>query len=270
MDAKVGIIGAGPAGVAAAVQLKRFDISSTIFEKDRIGGLIRNAHRVDNTMLFPNGISGKNFAALLEEYVKKYRISVVHREVQSARVRDSIILTTDIGEFEFEYLVVATGTRPNRLPYPGVHYHITELDSQYDSIMIIGGGDIALDYALSAAQIASEVIVLHRSELKALPALQEEVGNERKIRLLRGAVLDIAENVVRTTCGAFKVDKIIGAIGRVPNVEIVERITHPNVFLAGDVKNGIYRQSSLAIADGIRAAMDIWRRERYGAPAGNR
>ncbi len=269
MDAKVGIIGAGPAGVAAAVQLQRFNIKSMVFEKDTVGGLIRNAHRVDNTMLFPEGISGREFALRLEEYAARYSIEIRNMEIKKVSPGDEIILEGK-EKFMFKYVIVATGTRARKLRFPGFQYSVISLRGPCNRALIVGGGDIALDYALTAAKKCREVIVLHRSELKALPALQLEVKENKKIRLIRGEIVNVEDNIAHTTAGSFQADVFLGAIGRVPNIEILGGIIHPRIYLAGDVKNGIYRQSSLAIADGIRAAMDIWRRERYGAPAGNR
>ncbi len=124
----VGIIGAGPAGVSAAMQLKRYKINSVIFEKRKIGGLIENAHRVENTMLFPNGIRGVEFVKILEEYARKYELNVIYEEAKKIKTGARIIVNTENGEYEFDYLIVAAGTRPRTLPFPEVKYHITEIE----------------------------------------------------------------------------------------------------------------------------------------------
>ncbi len=266
MDAQVGIIGAGPAGIAAGVQLKRFNIPSIIFEKREVGGLIANAYRVDNTLLFPEGISGKEFARRLKNYAERYKLEIHIEKAVRIEADEEIKVKTDMNEYSFKYLIVATGTRPKTLPFSGFRYHITDIKEKYEKILIVGGGDIALDYALSAAEKCSNVIVLYRSTLKALPALQKEVKENPRINLVRGEILDVSGKKAKTTAGMLTADVFLGAIGRIPNIEIVKGIVHPNIYLAGDVKNGIYRQSSLAIADGIRIAMEIWRRERYGNP----
>ncbi len=260
--APVGIIGAGPAGVSAAVQLKRYKIPSVLFEKRKIGGLIENAHRVENTMLFPNGLRGREFVKILEEYARKYELNVIYEEAKKIRKGERIIIKTENREYEFDYLIVSTGTRPRTLPFPEVKYHITEVE-KCDKILIIGGGDIAFDYALSASEKCKEVTLIYRSTIKALPVLADEVM-AKGIKIVRGAVEKIENGMAYTSAGIFEFDEVLAGIGRIPNVEIVEGIADSRIFVIGDAKNGIYRQSSLAIADGIRTAMKIWRVIKYG------
>ncbi|NJE61303.1 NAD(P)/FAD-dependent oxidoreductase [Thermococcus sp. 21S7] len=270
--ALVGIIGAGIGGIAAAVQLARYGIESVIFERDRIGGLIRNAYSVENTMFFPDGIKGERVVAILEEYVRRYNLKIVYEEVRAIRKADRRFeLETTSGIHRFKYLVVATGTRPRKLPFDGIIYHVAEVPRRhYGRVLIIGGGDVAFDYALTMSEVSDEVIILMRSEPKALPYLQELVKRRSNIRTLMGQVREIkpingkGKLLAETSAGDFEVDLVLGAIGRVPNIELVEGIEDDNLFLVGDVKNGIYRQTALAIADGIKTAMTIWRRERYG------
>ena len=257
METRVGIIGAGPAGISAAVQLKRYKIDSIVFEKRKIGGLIENAYRVENTMLYPNGLPGKEFVKILEKYAEKYRLEVIYENVKNVKLDEGFIVETKNNRYKFEYLIVATGTRPKKLKFHNINYHITEIKS-CDKILIIGGGDIAFDYALSSIDMCDEVTLLYRSEIKALPVLVDEVI-DRGVNILKGEVKNIEGKNVITTAGTFKVDNILAAIGRIPNIEIVDGINHPKMFLIGDVKNGIYRQTSLAISDGIRTAMQIWR-----------
>ncbi|ASJ04624.1 NAD(P)/FAD-dependent oxidoreductase [Thermococcus barossii] len=270
--ALVGIIGAGIGGIATAVQLARYGIESVIFERDRIGGLIRNASSVENTMFFPDGIKGAKVVEILEEYVKKYDLKILYEEVRSVKKAGGLFeVETASGVHRFKYLVVATGTRPRRLPFDGITYHVAEVpERHYGRVLIIGGGDVAFDYALTMSERSDEVIILMRSEPKALPYLQELVRKRSNIKTLMGQVWEIRpisgkqKLLARTSAGNFEADLVLGAIGRVPNIELVEGIEDDNLFLVGDVKNGIYRQTALAIADGIKTAMVIWRRERYG------
>ena len=270
--ALVGIIGAGIGGIATAVQLARYGIESVIFEKDRIGGLIRNAYSVENTMFFPDGINGEKVVEILEEYVRKYRLRIVYEEVRAVKKNGGLFeVETARGTYRFKYLVVATGTRPRKLPFDGIIYHGAEVPRRhYKRVLIIGGGDVAFDYALTMSEVSDEVIVLMRSEPKALPYLQELVKKRPNVRTLMGQIREIRpinvkqKLLARTSAGDFEVELVLGAIGRVPNVELVSGIEDDNLFLVGDVKNGIYRQTALAIADGIKTAMVIWRRERYG------
>ena len=268
--ALVGIIGAGIGGIATAVQLARYGIESVIFEKERIGGLIRNAYSVENTMFFPNGIKGERVVEILEDYVEKYDLKILYEEAKAVRkAGEHFEVETDNGTYRFKYLVVATGTRPRRLPFKGIIYHVAEVPRRhYGRVLIIGGGDVAFDYALTMSERADEVLILMRSEPKALPYLRGLVGARENIKALRGTVSSLRRRgekfLVETSVGTLEVDLVLGAIGRVPNIELVQGIEGDNLFLVGDVKNGIYRQTALAIADGIRTAMTIWGRERYG------
>ncbi|ADD09097.1 NAD(P)/FAD-dependent oxidoreductase [Candidatus Aciduliprofundum boonei] len=267
VSSKVAIVGAGPAGISTAVQLKRYKINSLIFEKDKIGGLVENAHRIENTMLFPEGISGKMFVKILEDYVKKYDIDIIYEEVKKVKMTKNFVIVTEKGRYEFEYLVIATGTRPKKLPFEGIKYHITEINP-CDKLLIIGGGDIAFDYALSARKMCKDITILYRSTIKALPILVDEVI-ERGITVVKGEIKSIKNHIAHTSIGKIEFDEILGAIGRIPNVEIVEDIASSRMFIIGDAKNGVYRQTSLAIADGVKTGMKIWRMMRYGNFEGN-
>ncbi|AIF69165.1 hypothetical protein PAP_03730 [Palaeococcus pacificus DY20341] len=270
--ALVGIVGAGIGGIATAVQLKRYGIESVIFERNKIGGLIRNAYSVENTMFFPNGIKGEKVVEILEEYVKKYDLKILREEVRDiSKSGEEFKVTTDKGQYSFKYVVVASGTRPKRLSINAsrLFYHVVDVpQGRFERVLIIGGGDVAFDYALTMSKRTREVIILMRSEPKALPLLQEYVKEKSNITLLRGQVWEVEEGeklLAKTTAGDFEVDVILAAIGREPNLEFAKAVLNErNLFLVGDVKNGIYRQTALSIADGIKTAMIIWRRERYG------
>ncbi len=269
MDALVGIIGAGPAGISAGVQLKRYGLSTLIFEKDRIGGLVRNAYLVENSMLYPQGIKGEDLAKILEKYTAIYALNIIFEKVvRIRREEDFFMVSTPSGDYTFKHLVVATGTRPRRLPFPGLKYHVTEMQGKYDHVLIIGGGEIALDYGLTMSERSRKVTILYRREIKANAYLLEAVKNRRNIELVKDTVQDIVTEGIGKKVLAqshiFNVDEVLVAIGREPNIEIVKGLEAPNLWLAGDVKNGIYRQTTIAIGDGIKVAMEIWRWEKYG------
>jgi len=113
-DAEVAIIGAGPAGIAAAVQLKRYGIEPLVFEKGRIGGLLWNANLVENYPGFPEGISGPELVGKLEAQLRKASIDVIYEEV--VRLEEGFGLKTEGGSYTADIVVVASGTEPRRFP----------------------------------------------------------------------------------------------------------------------------------------------------------
>lgn len=267
--ALVGIVGGGVGGIATAVQLKRYGIDSLIFEREAIGGLIRNAYSVENTMFFPDGIKGVRVAEILKEYVKKYELKILYEEVvRVLKKGDLFRVITGKGGYAFKYIVIGSGTKPKGLDLntPRLFYHVIDVpEGSFERVLIIGGGDVAFDYALTMSERANEVIILTRSEPKALPLLREYVKERKNVSVIRGQVLDVQGQLAKTTAGNFKFDIILVAIGREPNLDFAREILNEeNVFLIGDAKNGIYRQVALSIADGIKTAMEIWRRERHG------
>jgi thioredoxin reductase len=267
--ALVGIVGGGIGGIATAVQLKRYGIDALIFEREAIGGLIRNAYSVENTMFFPDGIKGVKVVEILQEYVKKYELKILYEEVVRILKKGNLFrVITNKGEYTFKYVVIASGTKPKRLNLntSRLFYHVIDVpEGNFERVLIIGGGDVAFDYALTMSERAKEVIILTRSEPKALPLLREYIKERKNVSVVKGQVLDVGERLAKTTAGNFEFDVILVAIGREPNLDFArEVLNEENVFLVGDVKNGIYRQTALSIADGIKTAMEIWRRERYG------
>ncbi len=267
--AVVGIVGGGPAGISAAVQLKRYGLEPVVFEKDEIGGLVRNAYSIRNSMYFPEGISGKRVASILKRYVEIYGIKVIYDEVIDIRYKEpEMVIYTKRGDYAFKYTVIASGTQPKRVnfKFERLYYHIVDLPKGYlGRVMILGGGDTSYDYALSVAGRSDEVIIMVRSTPKAIDSLIKEVDRCKNVKVMIGRILEFSDGTAITTVGKFNIDILLVAIGRIPNDNFAKNVKgNPRVFWAGDVKNGWYRQSSIAIADGIKAAMQIWRMEKYG------
>ncbi|MCP5108408.1 MAG: NAD(P)/FAD-dependent oxidoreductase, partial [bacterium] len=115
MKTDVAIIGAGPAGIAAAVQLKRYGIKCLLFEKDRPGGLLKNAHRVENYPGFPRGITGPQLAELLREHLEVFRITPVIEAVEGLEyweTENCYLITTGESVYQAKIVVSACGTAP--------------------------------------------------------------------------------------------------------------------------------------------------------------
>ncbi|HBG48905.1 MAG TPA: hypothetical protein DDW90_05280 [Cyanobacteria bacterium UBA9971] len=113
---KVAIIGAGPAGISCAVQLKRYGIEPVLFEKKQIGGLLRNANLVENYLGFENGISGKDLVEKFKTNLKISDITPILSEVKKISFTEGIFrLETTNGLFTSKILVIASGTKPREL-----------------------------------------------------------------------------------------------------------------------------------------------------------
>ncbi|AMW31959.1 NAD(P)/FAD-dependent oxidoreductase [Fervidobacterium islandicum] len=257
---KVGIIGGGPAGVACAVLLKRYGVDVTIYEKEEIGGLIRNAWRVEN---FPpvGFISGIEFANRLKWYVEEYKIEVVKDEILSV---DEYKLAGINGKYQCDIAVIATGTEAKRIEQlegPKTFYEYVELPKDIGSVAIYGGGDVALDYAIHAKEDGMEPIVFVRSDrLKAVSRLVEYAMQRGIVIKLKEPVAFVEHNdknvYIYTKTGSYVVDAFLIAIGREGKMPKVTAKSMP-VHVIGDAAHPDIRQSSIAIGDGIRCAMEI-------------
>lgn len=283
--AEISIIGAGPAGIATAVQLARAGFSPLVFEKSAIGGLLHEANFVENYPGFPNGIAGKELAKLLRRQFERFEIETVRCEVRDIGFGNGLFsIDTSAGDFAAKIVVIASGTVP-KTPEgiifeenieEKLHRGINGLeDAEEERIAIIGAGDAAFDYALNLAK-RNEVIVLCRSGApKCLPLLFERAVANPKIEYYRDyRVVSVSRkgeciNIEGFT-GALQMgilaDHLVIAIGRVPAEEFLgveikklkeELVKNGSLYFIGDVANGDFRQTAIAVGDGLRAAMSI-------------
>jgi len=279
----VAVVGAGPAGIAASVYLKRAGINITLFEKNEIGGLLLNANLVENYPGFPNGINGRKLCKLMKEHLEKWDIKPIMKEVKQIKIEnDHFILNTQNDKIVYRAVIVATGTKSCELGTPGerdmvgklVFYEIKDLLPKVkpeNIITVIGGGDAAFDYSLNLVDKGVNVELFFRSEKpKCLALLEERVKKSSTINLHSSLVpIEIIneEGTLETKFRSSKnnheikakSDYVLIACGRNPNKKLLsndlEKSNVPGLYIAGDVRTEKFRQVGIAVGEGIYAAM---------------
>lgn len=280
------IIGAGPAGLAAAMQLTRQGHQPLVLERGRVGGLLWNANLVENYPGFPGGISGPELAALFQKQAKELGVRIAFEEAQLVGLEaDLFRIGTEKRELAARFLVAATGTRPQQIPQnlrgPGLEEKVFSevvplLGSREKRVVIIGGGDAAFDYALNVAG-GNQVVILNRgTKIKALSLLYDRALAHPRITYqaqaeIQSAQLDQEGDLqlkISTPEGTrdLAADYLIAAIGREPELgfttasimeEIEDSPIADRLYRIGDLINGQYRQTAIAVGDGLQAAMMI-------------
>lgn len=275
----IAIIGAGPAGAAAAIQLHRFGYTVLLFEKNKVGGLIHNASLIENYIGFPNGINGKGYAELIEKHLERFNIQVINEDILKVEYFDGIFkIYSSKNYYRSDFCIVASGTEPIKLmeleideaAQQNIFYEISELNGISDKkVGIVGAGDAAFDYAISLSN-SNKIEILSRSEnIKALKELVEKVrtiNNISHIVNISLTKINMKNGKLCLICSQEKTliekefDLLIIAIGRQatkPEISL-DAEQSGKLFLIGDVasKKNI-RQTSIATGSGIEVAMKI-------------
>ena len=281
------IVGGGPAGISCAIQLSRYDIKPLILEKENLGGLLLNANRLENYPGFPEGIKGVELVVLLEKQLRRQKIKVLFEEViKLVPNKENFEITTNKSLYLSKCVVVASGTKPKEFKdciipdklASKIFYEVYPLVKlKNKKIAVIGAGDAAFDYALNLGR-HNDVVILNRDKTsKCIPILFERVEKSSKINYKKNvkikSISSSPDNTIGLECitsnGAWNivVDYLLFAIGRVPCLDFLsnrasEKVLKNNsqLYLAGDVKNDIFRQTAIAAGEGIFTAMKIYRK----------
>ncbi|MBP1749709.1 MAG: FAD-dependent pyridine nucleotide-disulfide oxidoreductase [Deltaproteobacteria bacterium] len=281
------IIGAGPAGLSAALQLMRHGISPLVLEAESPGGLLRNAGIVENYPGFPESIPGPTLADRFVRQALAAGLSIVKKKVDVLRRENKLFQITTEGNVLFSRtVIIASGTKPKQLTGIEVNdaakkkifYEIKSLlHNEGRHFVIVGAGDAAFDYALNLSRKNMVTILNRSSVVKSLPLLQKRAVAagityypNTSIREISGA----ADGQVRIKCAdlgkpiALKAHYVVGAIGRDPQTDFIPHSVLDRLGdlqkrgllrMAGDVKNGMFRQTAIAVGDGILAGMLTYR-----------
>jgi len=262
------IIGGGPAGISAAIQLKRSGISPLLIEKDRLGGSLLNANLIENYLGFPEGISGIELVKLIINQFNKYNIQTLFTEVKLIlKNKNHFEINTINQTLKSRSIILATGSKPRKLNIEHedqlytskkLFYELKEIPQTNNKhFTIIGGGDAAFDYALNLAK-NNKVTIICRNTPKCIDILKQRVENNNNISVLTNQdirQIEDKDDKLKIICRniTIETDHIIVAIGKTPNI-LTEK--QPGIFFAGDVNNNV-RYLNIAEGEGLIAAEKV-------------
>lgn len=274
------VVGAGPAGLSAAMQVKRQGLSVALFEEARPGGQALAANLIENFPGFPEGITGQELMERLVRQVERHGVPIISEKVVSVRrSKETFVAQTADNTFSGRALIVATGLTPKLLGVPGErellgrrifsYLEPSSVGQKVTRVAIIGGGDAAFDLALNYSRVASKVVILMRgTSPKCNPILLKRVqstGIEVKTGLDVLSFAEGDEKVIveirdRSKTDKIKADVAITCIGKEPRSDFLEQVLAmdhtPGIFWAGDCRRGRHRHIAIATGDGTATAME--------------
>jgi thioredoxin reductase (NADPH) len=194
------IIGAGPAGLTAALYAGRARLRTLVLEKSYAGGRILMTETIENFPGFPGGISTQDLVARMAEQVKGLGIEIESAEVAGIDCKLKSVKTADKA-YSAQAVIIASGARPRRLGVPGedrltgrgVSYCATCDAPLYKEkeVVIVGGGNAVAEEALYLARFAKGVSIIHRRDtLRASAILQERLKGNKKINFVLSSVVE--------------------------------------------------------------------------------
>lgn len=283
------IIGAGPAGMNAALYLKRAGIEPIIIEKDVPGGEMLKTDKIENYLGFES-ISGGELALKMSIQLKDLGINIIRDKVIKVRYDDKFIVECEKEQYVSDYVIVATGRTPRKLGLRGEE-ELTGKGISYCAVCdgafyrgrevaVIGGGDAALTEALYLADLCSKVYVVVRHNLRASDVLQNRVKAKENIIVLKNVNVnelkydDKLSNVILDDGKTLPVSGMFIAIGGMPELSFLNEIdlemkngyiltndkmesNIKGLYAVGDVRYKDYYQIVTAVSDGAVAALAI-------------
>jgi thioredoxin reductase (NADPH) len=290
------IIGSGPAGFTASIYAGRAQLSPLLITGSALGGQMALTSGIENYPGFPEAITGQELTQLMQKQAERFGTRVEMDEV--TEVDFSVYpfkVQTYAQEYEAKAIIIATGASPRKLGVPGeeefsgrgVSYCATcdGFFYQNRTVIVVGGGDSAVEEAIFLTKYASKVYLVHRrNRLRAEEVFQERAFKNEKIEWVwdsvvteivgeQGVAQARIKNVKTDEESLLKADGIFIYIGNVSNtqfldgqVELNERgyivtdqkchTSVPGVFAAGDVQEWVLQQIATAVGSGAMAAME--------------
>lgn len=303
------ILGGGPAGMSAALWSAELGLAATLLERTgELGGQLLWTHNpIDNYL----GIRVRNGRELRRRFIAHFEsggiVGTTEAEVKSADLAGRTVQLADGRSFTGRAVIIATGVRRRELNIPGEQEFrdrgilesgvLSKHKVSGGHVVVIGGGDAALENALILSETASKVTLLHRrSEMTARDEFQSEARTRENIDLhlgvcatavQGGSTIDAVEiaNCLTGEQSAIQADFLLIRIGVIPNTELftgqielddkayvvtdsIGMTTTDSIFAIGDVANPHSPTISGAVGGGATAVKDIHKRLRQAAPEG--
>ena len=299
MKRKVIIIGSGPAGLTAAIYSARANLNPLVFEGPQPGGQLTITTDVENYPGFPDGIMGPEMMDEFRKQAKRFGAECLFQMVEKVDLSKKPFSVWSNGEkYESDSIIISTGasarllgldTEQKLMGY-GVSACATCDGFFYKNkkVVVIGGGDSAMEEATFLTKFASQVTIVHRrDQFRASKIMVERALKNSKIQIkYNSTVKNIIgdkehgvrsieiEDVISKKTSIFKCDGVFLAIGHIPNTKLfndslkldengyiktMADSTHTNidgVFACGDVQDSIYKQAVTAAGSGCMAALD--------------
>jgi thioredoxin reductase (NADPH) len=299
---KVIIMGSGPAGLTAALYTSRANLEPVVFEGIEAGGQLTLTTEVENYPGFPEGVQGPALMDMMRKQAEKFGAKCVQRSITSVDLsKRPFKITVGDRVLEADSFIIASGASAKMLGLESEKLllgHGVSTCATCDGfffrgkeIIVVGGGDSAIEEATFLTKFVTKVSVVHRrDELRASKILQERAFNNPKVNFIWNSqvdeILGDSERGVRGVrlrnrktgeVSEKAVDGVFIAIGHNPNTEIFKgklemddlgylitknestETSVPGVFAAGDVKDNRYRQAITAAGSGCMAAIDAER-----------
>jgi thioredoxin reductase (NADPH) len=297
-DYDVLVIGAGLAGMTAAMYASRYGLRTGLVERMMGGAQIINLERIENYPGFPQGVAGAELGPLIQEQAMDAGAQFIMGDVASiSRDGDFKVVETDAGGFRSKAVIVAAGSNLRQLGIPGEEEmfgrgvsHCATCDGPLymgEVVGVVGGGDSAADEALTLTEYVDKVLLFHRrDQLRAHHAVEERVHYNRKIEVVWNTVVEEVlgegtvtavktRNVVTNLENTVSLTGLFVYVGLEPNSSLVSNLVKVDnaghipvnismetqvagLYAVGDIRQNSASQLATAVGDGATAAISAF------------
>jgi thioredoxin reductase (NADPH) len=292
------IIGSGPSGFTAGLYAARANLNPLLITGNEYGGQVSITYEVENYPGFPEGLSGPELVEKMKQQAEKFGTRVEFDYVSEIVVdrHPFLVRTANGNEHITKSIILCTGARPRYLDVPGEKEYTGKGVSYCGTcdgfffrgkdVVVVGGGDSAVEEGLFLTKFATKVRVLHRrDELRASKILQDRAFNNEKMEFVWNTVVtEIVGDESGKVVGVKTADTVTGEtdylttdgvfiyVGHLPNNEILKgkfdldedghliadtrmRTNIPGVFAAGEIMDKVFKQVATSVGQGCAAAM---------------
>jgi thioredoxin reductase (NADPH) len=294
------IIGSGPAGLTAGLYTARANLEPLVFTGNEIGGQVSITNEVENYPGFPDGLTGPEMVERFKKQAEHFGARVEYAEITEVDFDGQPFRVKSYdNEYQAKAIIITTGASPRKLGVPG-EVELTGRGVSYcatcdgfffrdKEVVVVGGGDSALEEGIFLTKFASRVRIVHRrDELRAGFALQERAKRNEKIEFVWDTVVTEikgntavesvqVKNVKTDEVATLETEGVFIYVGHYPNSQlfqgklemdthgylITDRLTRtsvPGVFAAGEIADPVFRQVVTSAGEGCKAAIQV---ERY-------